>query len=301
MIGRAAYARSLLFCPADAGARLEKAEQRGADALVLDLEDAVAPERKEHARALAADYVTTASLPTYVRVNPLAPASGPHWGADDVRAVLHPSLAGLVVPKVELGDDLIAVERLCDEAGGLDPDFEIVPLIETARGLVGLSDLLDQPLRRVRRVAFGAGDFTADLGVRWANDPLQTLHARSAVAIASRAAGLAPPIDTASPVLDDRALFTEDTRPALLLGFSAKFCIHPRQLEWVHDLFSPTPEQVRQAQRVVEAYEQAVRSGEGALVVDGRMVDAPIVEMSRSTLERAGALGLVSPRTGTGS
>lgn len=283
--------RSWLMCPALNDAMLVKSAGRGADVVVVDLEDSAPMPLKAQARAIAAR-VTAAQPGTFVvRINdPMH--DGGRLALEDLRAVLNPALHGIVVPKVEEAEALRRVFAvLQEESSRLHPDFEVIPLIETPAGVEALSTTLaEAPSPWMVRVGFGAGDYTASLGVEWSHRPGQLLYPRSRIAAVCNARGLRGPIDTGSPLLDDRETFCADGEEAKLLGFKSKFCIHPRQIDWVHDLFLPTDREVEKARKIVAAYESVEAKGSGELVTtaEGWMIDLPIVRHSYAILERAG-------------
>lgn len=265
-------ATSLLFVPGHRPDRFAKAAAAGAGAIILDLEDAVAPEAKVEAR----DHVTAwlsgpeaAGVACIVRVNP----PGTEWHADDVKAVAAIGGVAVMLPKAESGEAVAAV------AAALGADAAVLPLIETATGVLAAQEVLEA--RGVVRAAFGSIDLSAQLGIE-PTDATAFLFTRCRLVLASAAAGVAPPVDgVVTDVTDDDALETE-ARHAAALGFTGKMCIHPRQLETVHAVFRPGEEELAWARRVVEA------AGDGAVTtLDGKMIDKPVVDRARRLLERA--------------
>ena len=251
-----------LFVPADRPERFEKAAASGADAVILDLEDAVAPDRKEAARAaLSADFTT---LPVLVRIN----GAGTPWHAADIEAAIRLPLAGIILPKAEPGDAL---------AGLAARGLPVVALIETARGLAGARQVAGHP--GVSRLLFGSIDFCADLGCAHTREAL--LAARSELVLAARLAGLAAPVDGVTTTLDDAGLIRDDARHARDLGFGGKLAIHPRQIEPIRTGLRPEAAEVEWARKVLA-------DGDGATAVDGMMVDEPVRIRARAILVRAG-------------
>ncbi|MEW6255758.1 MAG: CoA ester lyase [Pseudomonadota bacterium] len=254
-----------LFVPANRPERFEKAAAAAPDAVILDLEDAVAPDGKESARAaLRTDFTR---LPVLVRAN----AAGTPWHGEDLAAVARLRPSALLLPKAERPETLDAV------AAVLGPDIPIIALIESALGLAQARALAAHPA--VRRLAFGSVDFCADLGCAHIRDAL--LAARSELVLASRLAGIAAPIDGVTTRIDDSSEATEDARYACDLGFSGKLAIHPRQIAPIRDGFRPSAEDVAWAERVLA-------SGEGAAAVDGAMVDEPVRIRARAILAARG-------------
>ncbi|WP_445503833.1 HpcH/HpaI aldolase/citrate lyase family protein [Microvirga sp. G4-2] len=252
-----------LFVPGDRPERFEKAAAAGADAIIIDLEDAVAIEAKDKARAALRGGFTP--LPILVRVNGI----GTPWHEADMAALAGHDFTGVIVPKAEASD---AFETLC--AGS---PFPVVALIESARGLADARRIASTC--NVARIAFGSIDFCADLGCTHIRESL--LVARSELVLASRLAGLVAPIDGVTTVIGDAALISSDSRHARDLGFGGKLCIHPRQVEAIRAGFAPDQTEVTWACRVLA-------SGDGAAAVDGAMVDEPVRIRARSILRRAG-------------
>ncbi|BEP43236.1 CoA ester lyase [Variovorax sp. V15] len=272
-----ALARAFLFVPADRPERHARALATGAGGVIVDLEDAVAPERKVQAREqLAASF---AALPTedrrrlLVRIN----AAGTPWHDDDCAQIgalaAQGLIAGIVLPKAERAADL---SRLAEAAG---PSAALVPLIESAAGLAAVDELAAGP--QVLRLAFGNLDFQADLGLACDADEAELVPVRLALLLASRRAGLPAPIDGVTPDWRDTARLAADTARARRGGFGARLCIHPDQVAPVHAGLGPTAQELAWARRVVEAIRAA---GGGVVSLDGRMVDAPVVRLAERLL-----------------
>lgn len=256
-----------LFVPADRPERYGKAAASGTDAMIIDLEDAVAPAAKSAARAaLATAGPLCGSVAVFVRIN----AAGTAWHADDIAAVAALPAAGIMLPKAESIADIAAL------AAAL-PGMPVIALIETAAGLAAARSIArTQP---VARLAFGSIDFCADMAMQHTRDAL--LLARAEIVLASRLAGLAAPLDGVTVSIDDASLITDDALYASMLGFGGKLCIHPRQLAPARAGFLPPPADIAWAERIVAA------GDEGAASVDGMMVDAPVRARARQILRRA--------------
>lgn len=250
--------RSYLFVPGNRPDRYAKACATAADAVIVDLEDAVPPADKTQARDALAAWVA-AEHPVLVRIN----GAETPWFADDLAIGRLPGVRGIVLPKAERIDDVAAVAR------HVAPDAVVIPLIESARGYADARAIAEVP--GVQRLAFGSLDFELDLGIRGDED---LLHFRSGLVLASRLAGVLAPVDGVTTALTDRARLVADTERARRLGFGAKLCIHPSQVDGVNDIFSPAVEEVAWAQRVLDAV--AATKG-SAVAVDGKMVDAPVI------------------------
>lgn len=262
-MSRVAAIRAPLFVPADRPERFEKAAASGADAIILDLEDAVAPDRKVQARNnLRVDFT---DLPVIVRIN----AVGTPWCEQDLAAVAQLAVAAIMAPKVESEHDLA---RLNESPAR---HHRQIALIETARGLDQARNLAGK--FRIDRLAFGSVDFAADIGC--AHERMALLHARSEIVLASRLGGISAPLDGVTTVIDQPEAAADDAAHARALGFGGKLCIHPRQIEPVLGAFRPSAQEVAWAQRVLA-------SGDGAVSVDGAMVDEPVRLRARRIVAR---------------
>jgi citrate lyase subunit beta/citryl-CoA lyase len=267
--------RSLLFMPGTRADMVAKIPRFGPDVAAVDLEDAVAPGQKDAARdtAVAAIDALDPAGPTtiLVRVNPV----GSPWFAADVAAVAHCAAAGLVVPKLSSQHDLYEVRQALVENGWADA--LIVAGIETALGVADARPVLASG---VAGAYFGAEDYIADIGGVRSPGGDEVLYARSQVCLAAYLSGL-PAIDQAVVALGDDEHFLADARAGRALGYQGKICIHPRQVELAHRVFTPTAEEVAHAQAVLAAGDAGVG------VVDGQMVDSVHVKMAQSVLARA--------------
>lgn len=282
--------RSFLFAPGNHARRVEKCLTLGADAVILDLEDAVANAEKEATRAIVINALRAPRrCQGYVRVNAL----GTQWCHGDFLAVVTAGVDGIVLPKVESASDLQTAEWLLKAlerdrglpAGGID----LIPIVETGLGFSNLASIA-RAGTRARRIAFGAGDFTLDVGITWSADELELMPYRTAFVVESRAAGLEPPVDTVWVALKDADGFGRSVQRAKDMGFQGKMCIHPDQVPVVNECFSPTGPELAHARRVVEAFAQAEREGLAAIQVDGQFVDYPIVYLAQRLLARAAAI-----------
>lgn len=256
--------RAPLFVPASRPQRFARAAASGADAVILDLEDAVAADAKEAARA-ALDVAFT-DLPVIVRIN----AHGTQWHGADLAAVAALKPAAVILPKA---GEAAAVCAVAAALGGVP----VIALIESALGLANARAIA---AAGVARLAFGSVDFCADLGCAHLRDVL--LPARSELVLASRLAGIAAPIDGVTVQLDDLSVSHDDAAHARALGMTGKFCIHPKQIAEVRRAFAPTQKEIDWAQRVVA-------SGDGAVLVDGAMADGPVRIRARAILAEAGS------------
>ena len=281
----AAILRSLLFVPAGRERMLEHAETARADALVLDLEDAVPARQKAAARALAKRWIprlAKRTRPVFVRLNGLR--SG--LTRDDLMAVTAKQLAGVVLPKTESPQDLRDLDVLMREAemaAGVRPgDVGTIALIESARAVLRCEDIA-RASDRLIALSVGGEDYTRDIGSPGDAEGRALQHIRAVVVQVAAAYDLLP-IDTPYTAINDDAGLAEDARIARAIGLKGKYAIHPAQAPIINRAFTPTKDEVDQAQRIVDAYDGA---RDGAISVDGRMVDAPIVDRARAVLAAA--------------
>ena len=253
-----------LFVPADRPDRYSKASKSGADAIIIDLEDAVASSAKAAARiALATVNALPTNVPVIVRLN----GRNTPWYSHDLSCIASLPVAGVMLPKTEKAEDISALRE------ALGPRA-IFAMIESARGLAAARDIASATQNL--RLVFGSFDFSESVGCEHTRDAL--LAARSEIVLASALGGLLGPIDGVTTALDDDLMVETDARHAAELGFAGKLCIHPRQIRGVLQGFAPTVAEIAWARRVMS------EDKEGAFVVDGTMVDAPVKARARRVL-----------------
>jgi citrate lyase subunit beta / citryl-CoA lyase len=282
--------RSFLFAPGNHARRVEKALTLDADAVILDLEDAVATAEKPATREpVAAALGRPRRGLLYVRVN----AVDTQFCYGDLVAIARPGLDGVILPKVESAAGLATIDWLLaqlERDRGLPPGgIDLIPIIETARGLDRLGAILGAGTR-VRRVAFGAGDLPLDVNMTWSRDEAELAHARAAIVTASRAAGIEAPLDTVWVDLPDRDGLEASARTALRFGYQGKMCIHPDQIEVVNRVFIPSEAEIAFAERVAAAFAKAEAEGSAAIQLDGKFIDYPIVYRAQRVLQRIAAI-----------
>ena len=260
--------RSYLFVPGNRPERFDKALAAGADAVILDLEDAVAPDAKDTARESVARWLSS-EHPVVLRIN----AAGTPWFEDDLRLCAAAGVSAVMLPKAEHAANL---QRVAAAA----PGCALLPLIESALGIQHVDALA--AVDGVQRLVFGSIDLQLDLDMRGGAEEL--MYFRSRLVLASRVAGLATPVDGVSTTFDDPAEVMADTAHARRHGFGAKLCIHPKQVVPVNAGFSPSDEELAWAQRVVAA--DAASNG-AAVALDGKMVDRPVVARAQRMLRDA--------------
>lgn len=270
-------ARSALYVPGDAPDKLRKALDRGADELIVDLEDAVAPDNK----ALARDIVVTwldglpdTDVKVWVRIN-----AGSERALDVAALAGCTELEGFVVAKTETAAELVELDARLTAAGSL---AKVVPLLESANAVLSAREIARAP--RVQRLQIGEADLRADVGVTPGADERELLFSRSHVVFASAAAGIAPPIAPVSTEFRDLDGLRASTESLARMGFVGRACIHPAQVAVVNDVFTPSAEQVQAAEFVLDAL---AATGSGvALDSRGRMIDEAVARQARLLLGR---------------
>jgi citrate lyase subunit beta/citryl-CoA lyase len=282
--------RSFLFAPGNHARRVEKALTLDADAVILDLEDAVATAEKPATRgAIAAVLERPRTGLLYIRVN----AVDTEFCYGDLAAVVRAGLDGIILPKVESAAGLATIDWLLSqlerERGLEEGAIDLIPIIETARGLRDIDAILASGTR-VKRVAFGAGDFTLDVNMIWSRGETELSYARARIVTASRAAGIEAPLDTVWVDLQDAEGLEASARTALACGFQGKMCIHPNQIAVVNGVFTPSEEEIAFAERVAAAFAKAETEGVASIQLDGRFIDYPIVYRAQRVLERIAAI-----------
>jgi citrate lyase subunit beta / citryl-CoA lyase len=287
--------RSWLFAPGTDERKIDKALASPCDAVILDLEDAVAsaekPRARDVVRAAIAAHAGAGAPRVHVRVNDATTG----LLIEDLRAVCAAGLSGVLLPKAEDGETVRLASRLIAEreaAEGLPAGaIGLVPMIESARGVLDAHAIAAAD-PRVRTLFFGAGDLTGDLGIPTANEGPHVLHGKIQTALAARAAGREPPVDTVYFDLADPDGLRADSVQARALGYQGKAVIHPAQIGIVNEVFTPSAAEIALAAKVVEAFREAEARGIGAIRVEGRLVDYAMVKNAEKTLAVARSLGL---------
>jgi citrate lyase subunit beta/citryl-CoA lyase len=281
--------RTALFAPGNRPDRVEKALGLDADAVIMDLEDAVPIAEKESTRKTVRDLLDKyPGKRMYVRINAL----NTPYAKEDIAALGSKNIVGLMLPKVESPDDLIAFGRLLTDlekdSGLIEGSLKVLSICETAKGLekiYSIASVKTEPNRDMI-VAFGAADYTLDLGISLTREGRELDYPRTRLPIASKAAGIGPPLDTPWMVdLKDIDGLVADAQKAKAYGFQGKIVIHPTQIQPCHDVFTPTQAEIDYARKIVEAFEAAERDGKAAIQLDGRFIDYPVVERARRTIE----------------
>ena len=280
--------RTLLFVPGIRQNMIEKARNLPADVLVLDLEDSVAAAEKAKARTMVTESIAGLALKeqkVFVRINSLP--SG--HGQQDLEAVIINGVDGISQPKPSSGNEVrqveAIIERLEGERGIKQGHIKLIPWIETAKGLLNAFDIASAS-PRVVGVALGAEDLALDTGMERTEEGGELLLPRTMVVIAAKAAEVIA-IDTPYNNFQDEEGLIKDARLARSLGFEGKFLVHPSQIDPVNQVFRPTPEEVTQAKRIVEAFAAAEAQGFASTSVEGKMIDTPQARKAQRLLEIA--------------
>jgi len=291
----AIFMRTALFVPGNRPDRIEKAFNTEADVIIIDLEDSVPLSEKESSRSNVREKVPQfADRIILVRVNEL----GSPFIKGDLEETIVEGVNGIILPKVEKADDIHDINKLLLEVEKKrslpEGSIHLFPLIESAAAVQHVYDIVSTKTKpeRIYTVAFGAADYTLDMGIEMTMEGNEFFYARSRIAIACRAAGISPPIDTPFMIdLKNTEALISDARRAKELGFQGKLVIHPQQVEPCNRIFSPTPEEIAKAEKIVHAFEEAEAAGVAAIQLEGKFIDYPVVKRSKNILALATAIG----------
>ena len=283
--------RSLLFVPGNQPRMLDRASGLKPDAFIPDMEDSVPIDEKANAREVTASYLAklgAGGVPVIPRVNSLDTG----LLDDDLAAVVGEHVFGVSVGKIETPQDIAAISAKLDalerEAGIEVGSVRLVPWIETAMAIVHLYDIC-RASPRIVGVAFGAEDFTNDMGIERTESEAETYFARNSIAVAARAADVVA-LDTPYFGFRDPDGLRENAGVARQYGFKGKFAIHPAQIDIINETFSPSHAEIEHARRVVDAFEEAASRGRGSTSLDGKVVDVPVVKRAQAVLELAASM-----------
>jgi citrate lyase subunit beta/citryl-CoA lyase len=281
--------RTRLYIPGNNPAMIQNAMIYGADSLILDLEDSIPIAEKDAARILVKNAIQTLDFKgceVTVRINSL----DTEFFDDDLKAIAHKKLDGILLPKTESLENILYIDNLLnvleDENKLPKKKIKLMPIIESAAGVLKIEEIATGP--RVVAIGLGGEDLTADIGAKRTKEGKELEYIGSRIIIAC-AANKIQAIDTVFADVNDPEGLYKIALNASNMGFQGKSIIHPSQIEPVHRAFMPTKEEITKAKRIVKAYKEAVKKGSGAITVDGRMVDLPIVIRSERILKRAKA------------
>ncbi len=284
--------RSILFMPGDSLRKITKAAtQLTADAIVMDLEDGVALDRKEEARQIVTEACLSLDFghrEKLIRINP----TNTSWWMDDITQTLDAKPDGYVIPKVESGPDL---KKICDflseaeHTRGVEPhSIHLIAIIETARGVLLLPEIAGAT-KRLSALAFGSEDLAGDIGAIRTPEGWEVFYARSAVVTAAAAYRL-DAIDTIYPNFQDPEGLKKEALFARQMGYRGKMAIHPGQIKPINQVFFPSPEEIKYAQELLEIHEKHQAEGTGAFAYKGKMVDMPMIRSAQKIIEQVTSL-----------
>ena len=280
--------RSCLIMPGNNPAMLLKSGSFGADVIIFDLEDAVAPSEKDAARLLVKHHLLNIDYcpnKVFVRINPLD-----SFGKEDIKEIVPCAPSGLIIPKAETAGHINAVAELVAKYERKDkPAIRFMPIIESARGVANIFSVTDSD-NRIVAMSLGGEDLLASLGAKRSRERKEIFFARSMMVTAAAAAGVIA-IDTPFIDVDDEQGLIEDTTVSKELGFSGKICINPRQVGKVNAIFSPSESEIKWAKKIIKAMKESEKNNSGVFAIDGKMVDLPIVLQAEKIISLAQYFG----------
>ena len=286
--------RSLLFVPGNTPRMLDRALNLRPDAFIPDMEDSVPWDEKANAREVTAAYVPQLAR-TGVRVIPRVNSLDTGLLEKDLSAVIGPHIYGVSVGKMDnpeiLGEVVGIIQRIELRKGMSIGTTKLVPWIESAESIAKLHDIC-RSSPRIVALALGAEDFTNDMEIERTDSDAEIAYARSAIAIAARAAGILA-LDTPFFAFREPDALRENSLASRGVGFRGRFAIHPAQIDILNEVFSPSEEEINHARRVIEVFEEAAAMGRGSTSLDGKVVDVPVVKRAQALLEQAAQMGLL--------
>lgn len=285
--------RTMLFMPGNNPGMLQNASILGADSIILDLEDAVSLTEKDSARILVREAIKVldySKVELVVRVNPL----DTEYGLKDIDTIARVKPDSLMIPKateeqIQIIDNTLS--KIESEEGFEQGIIKLIPIVETAYGLENVYSIINSS-KRIVAVLLGAEDLTSDFGIKRTKEGEEIFYARNRVSTACRAARV-DAIDTPFTDTNDYEGLAKDTAKAKSVGFTGKASINPRQIDTIHSVFAPTEHEIKHSLRVLEARDEAKEKGLGVFSLDGKMVDAPIINRATTIVELAKMLGLI--------
>lgn len=279
--------RALLYVPGDDLHKIEKAAGLSVDAIILDIEDGVAQNRKDAARTTISRVLKEMDFgdkEKLVRVNPI----GSSGGEKDLREILPSCPDGIVLPKIHSIDELSHVEHIIAEEetrhGWQKNQINLIVIIETAQAFINIQNICGFT-DRLDALIFGGEDLAADIGATRTPEALELLHARSSLVMYAAAFGLQA-VDMVTVEFRDLEVLKREARFGAQLGYTGKQIIHPAQIESVQNAFTPSPLELQKAQELVDAFEEHQKQGKGAFAFEGKMVDMPVIRRARNALAR---------------
>ncbi|MPQ31304.1 CoA ester lyase [Clostridium estertheticum] len=287
------FRRTMLFMPGNNSGMLQNAGILGADSIILDLEDAVSLTEKDSARILVKEAIKNVdynNVEVVVRVNPFAT----EYAQKDIDVIARVKPDALMIPKAT-EEELEAIDEILTKIetneGFENGSIKLIPIVETAYGVENVYNIIKSS-KRVVAVLLGGEDLTSDLGIKRTKEGEEIFYARNRVAIACKAMKI-DSIDTPFTDTNDFEGLVKDTVRAKSLGLTGKAAINPRQIDLIHSVFAPTKEEIKHAKRVLTAMIEAEQDGKGVFSLDGKMVDAPVINRAKNTVELAKLLGVM--------
>ena len=274
--GRDRPRRSRLYVPGNNPRFINSVAVYGCDCTILDLEDSVAMEQKQDARYLvknALKQMDFGKAEIWVRINK-------EMAREDISIISYGAPHGICIPKVESEEDIRVIEKIMEE---VNLDCHLMPIIETAKGVANARSIA-KASDKIVALAFGAEDYTRDTGAK--RDWEALYYPRMEILLAAKAEGIQA-LDTIYPNIEDEEGLREETMKIIKLGFDGKGAIHPGQIEIIHECFMPSEEEIEEAKKIIEAIEEARKSGEGVATLNGRMIDLPVEKKARRILKLA--------------
>lgn len=287
-ISRNRYRRSRLYIPGNNPKMMINAGIYGSDAIILDLEDSVSPEKKEEARILVRNalcQVDFKGVERMVRINQI-PA-----GLTDLEYIVPFNVQTLLIPKCESAEQVIQVDEKIKQLGANKNNVFLMPIIESALGVENAFKIATAS-KNIVALAIGLEDYTADLGVQRTTQATESFYARSRIVNAARAAGIQP-IDSVFSNFENSDIILNAARSSKTMGFAGMGCIHPVQVEWVNQGFSPSKKEIDKAKKIVLAFERAQKEGKTVVAIGSKMVDPPVVKRALNTVNEALTFGLI--------
>jgi citrate lyase subunit beta / citryl-CoA lyase len=280
--------RSMLYIPGNNPAMIQQGGVYGADGVLLDLEDSVAPEEKDAARIMVRSLIQTINFydaEITVRVNHLDTP----FGETDLKVIVPLQVDAVRIPKIETREEILKViekiESIEKEANIIDSQMKIHPMIETALGVENVFEIAGAS-KRIDAITIGGQDLTADMGIIYSKDGIGVDYARRRIVMAAKAYRI-DALDTVFADLNDEDGLRNETEYAKKIGFTGKAVINPRQIDIIHEVFNPTHDEIRRAMRIVKEFRENKQKGIGVFAVDGKMVDAPVVSRAEHILALA--------------
>ncbi|MFC7687844.1 HpcH/HpaI aldolase/citrate lyase family protein [Ureibacillus sp. GCM10028918] len=280
--------QSYLFVPGSNERIIKKALTSDADIVIIDLEDAVAEKEKENARQLLSTMGKEADLlqkSVCVRINSIDTV---HWRYD-LEAVCKSNFKNIMLPKCESAEDIKQLVHFIEQNS--IKNYLIIPLIESAKGVLNAYEIAASH-ESIQRLAFGAVDYSLDIGATPSKKETELLFAKSMLINSSAAAGIESPIDCPYIDFNNEEGFIESVKNAKTLGMQAKLLIHPKQIELLHKLYMPSEEEIELSKAIVQSFEEALSNGKAAVAYHGRMIDYPVYEQAKRIISRQSTIGI---------